>query len=176
MKATENGKLKQINNCWVQIPNYGTIKLHALPEISDSKGVVYNEETAIGRSTPIKVFSHGEARQISMTLHFYASTDDDAKQNFEYVAAITSAVYPTDGEPYSPPPICQIKCGKILSPKEKNDTVCVILKNYSIKVPTDVPWVTEDLFPSKIDIETSWEVVHSSDDLPGQSRILGNGF
>jgi hypothetical protein len=177
MKATENGKLKQIRNCWVSIPGtIGTIYMHALPDISDSKGAVYNEETAIGRSTPIKAYSHSEARQINMTLHFYASDEFEAYDNFTYLAAIASAVYPSKGNPYAPPPVCKIKCGRLLAPGVAGDGIlCVILKNYSIKIPTDVAWIGEELLPTKIDIDTSWEVVYSSDNLPGHERILDEG-
>lgn len=177
MKATESGKLKRINNCWVDIPRtIGPIYMHALPDISDSKGAVYNDETAIGRSTPIKTFSHGEARQISMTMHFYASDEFEAYDNFTYLAAIASAIYPQKGNPYAPPPVCKIKCGRLLAPGvASNGELCVILKNYSIKFPTDVAWIGEELLPSKIDIDTSWEVVYASDDLPGKERILDEG-
>lgn len=180
MKASENGSLKPIEDCWVQIESW-RINMHALPEISDSKGAIFNDETAIGRSTPIKTYAHSEARQISMTIHMYGDTEDRLLENIADLAAIESAVYPKKGfDPFAPPPICKIKCGGILTPGSggTNDPLCVILKNYSIKFATDVAWVNvygSGLVPTKFDVDTTWEVVYASSDLPGQERIFSEG-
>lgn len=179
MKASEDGQLKKINDCWIEIK--GTrIVMHALPDISDSKGAIFNDETAIGRATPIKAYAHSEARQISMTIHMYGATLDEIDENISHLAMIESAVYPQkSGDPFTPPPICKLHCGRVLKPGYNNsgEPLCAILKNYSFKAPIDVPWVDVygGLFPIKFDIDTTWEIVYASSDLPGQERIFAEG-
>ena len=53
----------------------------------------------------------------------------------------------------------------------------VILKSYSIKFPREVVWVDVygGLFPVQFDVDTTWEVVYASSDLPGQERIFSQG-
>lgn len=176
-KATvPGGKLVDITDkCHISIPNFGMIHINNLPDISDSKSAAYNDEPIIGRSFPLKTFSHSENRSISMQLHFFITHPNDVFENIAYLRAIQSAVYPRDtgvsGAPYTPPVVCQIKCGKLLG----EDPLCVVLKQYSVKFPTDVAWDTEDLVPWKFDVDTTWEVVYQTTDLPGAERILQVG-
>ena len=89
---------------------------------------------------------------------------------------LESAVYPRDAEsgslaPFIPPPVCRIKCGSLLGDRE----LCVILRSYSVKFPTDVPWDRDTYLPYKFDVDLSWEVVYKSSELPGQGRIIREG-
>lgn len=179
MKATENGSLKEIKDCYVEIKG-SKIYMNSLPDLSDSKSAVFNDETAIGRSTPIKTFAHSDARQISLTIHMYGSDLDEIDANISHLANIESAVYPQkEFDPFSPPPICKIKCGRTLTPgyDATGEPLCVILKSYSIKFPREVVWVDVygGLFPVQFDVDTTWEVVYASSDLPGQERIFSQG-
>ena len=51
----------------------------------------------------------------------------------------------------------------------------MILKSYSVKFPTDIAWDESTLLPYKFDVDTSWDVVYKSMDLPGQERIFQTG-
>jgi hypothetical protein len=154
------------------------ILLKALPEISDSKSANYQDEPIIGRAAPFKSYSHSENRTIGMTIHLYVTRNEDIIENITNLRAIESAVYPRDKEsnittPVAPPPVCKIRCSSMLSDNE----LCVVLRSYSVRFPTDVAWVTVGslTFPMKVDIETTWDVVNLSRDLPGQERILRSG-
>lgn len=174
MKGTLSNNLTPIDNCLIEIPGYGIIPLNNLPDISDSKSAAYNDEPIIGRSFPLKTYSHSENRVISMSLHFFTLTEADITKNMEYLRAIQSAVYPrsaTNGAPFLPPPVCTLICGELLGVSG----VCAILKSYNVKFPPDVVWYEPSFIPLKFDIETSWEVVYKSSDLPGQSRIITDG-
>jgi|APSaa5957512576_1039674.scaffolds.fasta_scaffold41410_3 hypothetical protein len=173
-KATlAGGQLIEIENCFIEIPPFGKIKMKALPEISDSKSASYNDESIMGRSFPLKTYSHSENRAITMTVHFYTIQKKDIEENLNSMRALESAVYPREqnGMPFVPPPVCKIKCGKLLA----DETLCVILKSYSVKFPTDVVWDEDTYMPYKFDVETNWEVVYKSDDLPGQQKIIDTG-
>ncbi|MCK9459718.1 MAG: hypothetical protein M0R80_08775 [Proteobacteria bacterium] len=177
MKATDgSGSLVEIPNCWIMIPGAGTVFMKALPDISDSKSAQYNDETVIGRASPLKTYSHSAPRTISMTLHFYTTKAGDADENLSFLRALESAVYPRDigggGAPFIPPPVCMIRCGSLLSDK---DPLCVILMQYSVKFPTNVAWNKTLFTPVQFDVDTTWEVVYKSADLPGQSRIFTDG-
>jgi hypothetical protein len=175
MKATiEGGDLAPLKNCWVSVPGGGRITLYALPDISDSKSAAYNDEPIIGRSFPMKTYSHSENRTISMTIHFYVVVPQDPKLYIKFMRAVQGACYPREGSggsPYTPPPVCQIMCGKMLG----DEPLCVVLRRYSVKLPTDVAWDEETYCPYKFDLETEWEVVYTSSDLPGAERIFSTG-
>lgn len=177
MKATNtNGDLVNIKNCWVYIPSYGTLKFHALPDLSDSKSAAYTDEPIMGRSFPLKTYSHSENRAINLQIHLYVRKKSDVFANLSALRAIQSAVYPRDensggSAPFIPPPVCRLYCGLLLS----DEPLCVVLKSYSTKFPTDVVWDEDTYTPWKFDIDTSWEVVYKSSDLPGQDRILKTG-
>jgi hypothetical protein len=170
-KATDlNGILQEIEDCYIQISKSIKIPMRITPDISDGKGATYGDETSIGRSFPIKTFSHGENRTIGWTAHFMVCEKGDIEKNLNYLRQIQSLVYPRDGGsvPYAPPPVCTIRCGKLLGESD----ICAVLKNYSVKFPPDVPWDYETKLPYKFSIDMSWEIVYKTNDLPGQERIL----
>lgn len=193
-KATQlDGSLRPINDCYIVIPTSGepyTIILDNLPEIGDSKSANYSDETVIGRASPLKTYGQSDNRSITMQLHFIISKPSDVVRNLQNLRAIQSAVYPRDGAngaPFVPPPVCKIKCGKLLSDKGE---LCVVLKQYSVKFPTEVSWISDAVdaggagtqtytppsyTPVKFDIDTTWDVVYASSDLPGQERIFSFG-
>jgi hypothetical protein len=179
-----NASLNKIDDCYIDIPGAKKIILDNLPDISDTKSATYSDETIIGRSSPIKTYSQSDNRSISMQLHFIISKPSDVVENLQNLRAIQSATYPREGNngaPFIPPPVCKIKCGRLLSDYGE---ICVILKSYSVKFPTEVSWMNDIsqigeprafFTPMKFDVETTWDVVYSSYDLPGQSRIFDLG-
>jgi hypothetical protein len=179
MKGTNsNSNLNEIKNCYVDIPIdiYGNrrIIIKNLPDISDTKSASYSDTTVIGRSSPIKTYSQSDNRSINIQFHFFATQESDLNENIIDLRALQSATYPREGDggaPFVPPPVCKLKCGLLLS---NFGELCVILKSYSIKFPTDVTWaeIGENYFPIKFDVDTTWDVVYASSELPGQSRIF----
>jgi len=172
------GTLVPIEKCYIVIPNEGEefkLVLNNLPDITDSKTASYNDETVIGRASPLKTYSQSDNRTISFQIHLIVSKPSDVAYNLRALRAVQSATYPrdgADGAPFVPPPICRMKCGQLLS---KDGDLCVILKSYSVKFPTEVSWDENTFTPFKFDIDTSWDVVYKSADLPGQSRIFSLG-
>jgi hypothetical protein len=178
------GALRKIDRCYIRIPRPKpllpgqdpefVLYMNTLPEISDQKAANYTDENLMGRSSPMKTYSHSENRSISVQIHMIVSAPNEAQYNLEALRAIQSAVYPRHSggqSPFIPPVICKIKCGSLLADEE----LCVVLKQYNVKFPTEVAW-DEILFtPFKFDIETSWEVVYKSSDLPGSERIFAYG-
>ena len=183
--TSSTGQLTTLDACYITFPSgsgrfissqgFGQkIVLNILPEISDSKSAEYALENIAGRSTPLVTYSHSSSRTISMTIHFVTCTKRDLLVNLYNLRSLESLVYPADGNqvtPYIPPPICQLKCGSLLG----DDELCVVLKSYSVKFPTDVVWDAETYLPYKFDVDTTWEVVYESTDLPGQNRIVSVG-
>lgn len=180
MRSTTNGNLNKIEDCYVYIPGGSPSKIEFdnLPDISDTKTSVYNDENIIGRSSPLHTYSHSSNRTISIGFHFFIIKPDDAEMNLNKMRTIQSAVYPQDGGgsvPFNPPPVCQIRCGDLLA----TTPICVVLQSYSVKFPTDVAWWTNGsgiYCPYKFDVETSWLVVYSSQDLPFQNNIVQSGY
>lgn len=174
-KATNSdGVLNPIDNCWIAIPKFGIITMNNLPDISDSKSANYNDEPIIGRAFPLKTYSHSDNRSISVQIHLFVTQQSDVQTNIAYMRALESCVYPRNGissAPYQPPPVCQIYCGQLLG----ENPLCVVLKQYSVKFPTDVAWDDTYYTPWKFDIDTTWDVVYSTNSLPGQERILSSG-
>lgn len=169
--TTKTGKLQIIDDCYVEIADR-TIMFRILPEISDSKGASYNDEPIMGRSFPIKTYSHSENRSISMRAHFIVTEDEDIERNMADKRAIESASYPRDlGSPYRPPPICKLKCGKVLGDSE----LCVILRNYNTSYPTNVAYDSATLLPYYFTMNLTWEVVYNTASLPGQELIMQSG-
>jgi len=172
------GSLVPIRDCYVTIPNGGDefkLVFKVLPDISDSKTASYNDETVIGRASPLKTYSQSDNRTISMTIHMVVSSAEDVDYNLRAMRAIQSAVYPRKGQngaPFVPPPVCRMKCGRLLAEGEE---LCVILKSYSVKFPTEIAWDESSYTPYKFDIDTQWDVVYTSADLPGQERIFTSG-
>jgi hypothetical protein len=150
------------------------IDLNNLPEISDSKTASYNDETVIGRASPLKTYAQSDNRSISFQMTFFVAEPLDIQKNISHLRALQSAAYPRDGAngaPFIPPPVCRMKCGALLSVGE----LCVILKQYSVKFPTEVAWDESTLVPFKFTVDTTWDVVYRSSDLPGQQRIFSLG-
>lgn len=176
MKATlPSGQLNELLQCVIDIPGGEKIILNNLPDISDSKQAVYNNEGIIGRSNPLYTFSYSGERNIGMQLHFFVTHPDDIQRNLRYKRLIESAVYPRegagDGTSYLPPPVCTIQAGELLA----RGPLCVILRSYSVRYPTDVVWDEATYLPYRFDMETSWTVVYSSVNLPSQDRIITIG-
>lgn len=173
-KATNNGILARIEDCYLDIPFNGgstKVRINNLPDISDTKSANYNPENIIGRSSPLYNYSNSGDRTISMQIHFFVLKEDDIDTNLFYLSLIQSAVYPrkgTIGVPFKPPPVCKLKCGNLLS----NKPLCVILQSYSVKFPTEVAWGANKFTPYRFDVDTSWFVVDTSADLPFQDRII----
>lgn len=148
--------------------------MNNLPDITDSKSVSYNDESVIGRTTPIKTFSYSENRTISMQIHLFVTSSGDLAKNLKTLRILESAAYTRSGSggaPFIPPPVCKIECGRLLG----DGGVCVVMKSYSVKFPPDVAWDEKTLLPFKFDVDTSWDVVYSSKALPGQQNILKSG-
>ena len=181
LATTNGGRLNTLNdNCYIIIPNFtggggkdgNQIQLRILPEITDTKKATYADATVIGRSNPIKTYSHSDNRVITMKLHFIVIEKSDIQTNISYLRAIQSAVYPRLGDPYTPPPICQIRCGDALAQAQP---LCVVLETYSLSFPTNVAWDKDTLLPYYFEISTTWHVVYASKDLPNQNAILQFG-
>ena len=184
VKATDgfSGMLLEIPNCYIQIPGYGPLYFYALPEVTDNKPAIYNSEPVIGRAVPITTYSHSDNRKISFTIHLYVTTPMDIQRNVLILRALQSLTYPTGGTkslPYTPPPICKMKCGSMLG----DDGLCCVLENYNLNLPTDCVWDTvvfegsagETLMPYRLDVQTNWIAVYQSTDLPTQDRIMKSG-
>ncbi len=194
LATTLTGQLQPIQECYIDIPGAKKIILDNLPDIGDTKTATYTDEPVIGRSSPIKTYSLSDNRSITMQLHFIISKPRDITTNLENLRAIQSAAYPrsgADGEPFIPPPVCKIRCGQLL---KKDGDLCVVLKNYSVKFPTDVSWISDNqqgnaifdnagrlvgfdktFTPMKFSVDTTWDVVYSSSALPGQNKIFTLG-
>lgn len=172
------GALVPIDDCYIIIPigsEEFEIKFKVLPDISDSKTASYNDEQVIGRASPLKTYAQSDNRTLSVQIHMVVSEAGDIEYNLAAMRAIQSAAYPREGEngaPFVPPPVCRIKCGRLLS---EGRELCVVLKSYSVKFPTEIAWDEDTLLPYKFDIDTSWDVVYKSADLPGQERIFASG-
>lgn len=167
------GALQELVKCYISTP-WGQIRLRILPEVTDSKGASYSSEGIQGRSNPLINFNHSEANNINTELTFIVTECDDIHTNLTYLAWIKSLVYPggpSGGAPYVPPPISKFVCGRLFG----DNGLCVILKNYSIRYPTDVPWDIETYLPYKVTASCQWEVVYSCRTLPTSTMIKNIG-
>lgn len=199
-QATNTGTLQPVPDCTITIPietqqfaggqvntirGTHVIQMNNLPDISDTKSAIYNNEGIIGRSFPLYTYSHSGDRQISMQLHFFAVDSvvgndglTDVQRNLKHLRAIQSATYPRTGNaggaPYRPPPVCRLRCGSLLA---NSDDLCAVLQSYSVKFPTEVAWETRTgtLLPYRFDVDTSWLTVYTSEDLPTATRIFTSG-
>lgn len=170
-----------------------TVNLRILPEVTDSKSAEYPDENIIGRSAPVKVYSHSGNRQIGWKCTFITTKQDDILQNYRNLRALQSAVYPDDGDsisidaPYIPPPICKIRLGSLLTsdniggPNDcgrnstssgKNEWLSVVLRQYTCTFPVDVMWDEETYLPYRFNVDLTWDVIYTNTNLPGQSRIF----
>jgi hypothetical protein len=212
--TTVSGELLQLKNCFIEVPGFTggetaageaggpRIILRILPEITDSKSASYNDEPILGRSMPLKTYSHSENRTITMNAHFMVTQTDDIFRNLGALRALESAVYPreeaeTGNNPFLPPPVCKIQCGELLAgtsgPSGRGlgvalgggpiqgqpESLCVVLRSYSVNFPVNVPWDGEEglntYLPYRFSVNLQWDVVYTSKDLPGQERILRTG-
>lgn len=177
----KGGKLIEINNkfpdCYIQIGNT-KIYMDILPDISDTKSADYQTESGIARASPFNIYKFSTVRSISWTCHFIvqnANSDEDTKsvtKLIENIRTIQSACYPSDAFG-RPPPICHLKCGDIL---DSGDGVCAVLKSYSVKFDTSVPWDESTLIPYKIDMDLQFDVVYNQESLPTSKTILETGY
>lgn len=207
MKATINpgGRLRDLPKCQINIPGMqNTITLRILPEITDTKSASYRDEPVIGRSFPIKTYSHSENRTITMKARFVILTRQDATNNMIALRGLQSAVYPRSGavtvggsiiptlgapplqifvtNPYVPPPICRIQCGNLLTGAKAatgDGWLCVVLRQYTVQYPTDVAWYSNNegngtYLPYKFDVDLTWDVVYANENLPGQELIMND--
>lgn len=176
-----NGKLLEINGeypeCYIQIGS-DKIYMDILPDISDAKSAEYQSESGIGRATPFNVYKNSSMRTVSWTCHFViqsANSNDDTKSADKVISNIRklqSACYPSDSYG-APPPICHLKCGDLL---DSSSGVCAVLKSYSLKFDTSVPWDDSTLIPYKIDVDLQFDVVYNQEELPIASNILELGY
>ena len=184
MKATfPGGKLQDIQNCYIEILNKKIIS-RIIPDISDSKQATYTSEAGMGRSMPFKNYTNSDDRIIGWTAHYVVVQERDIEEFLREIKWIQSALYPRmqvagNVAPFAPPPICTLSCGALLQrgepagPADKPVAfVRAIMKSYSIKYDTSVPWDEKYLLPYKFDIDMSFEVVYDQSELPGQERIL----
>jgi len=174
-KSTTQGRLNPIENCYLIIPSLGTWTLNNLPDISDGKDVVFNEDNIMGRSSPIVMYHYSGARNISIQFHMFHYDDQEGRDNLLFLRSIQSLAYPraaSSSAPYAPPEICKFRCGNLLS---VNSELCLILLSYRTTFPTDVIWDFRNYMPYKFDIDTSWRVVYTSQDLPINTRIIQSG-
>jgi hypothetical protein len=170
------GKLQPITQCTVNVPGAGTLTPRILPEISDSKSATYNDEPIIGRSFPVKTFSHSDNRTISMKWHIVIVDQATLTEAITQLKAFQSCVYPANGTvgqtPYEPPSICTINCGIMTYAGSGSNNLCVVLKSYSVSYPTDVAYDPTNFLPYKFDIDLVWDVVYATSGLPGNSMII----
>ncbi len=185
----EGGSLIPIDDCYIIIPAFTPIQareiqprstkipMTILPDISDRKSVNYADESGIGRSMPFKSFQSSENRSISWTIHWIVCKETDSDQILRWLRALESCTYPVQRNnlPYTPPPICQIRCGNLLS-SDNAGPLYAILKEYSVKFDTNVPWDEKNLLPTKLDVDLTFDVVYGMDDLPYADKILRDGY
>lgn len=174
MKSTLNSKLIELENCYIIV---GTTKIimNILPDIQDGKGANYSDENAIGRSNPYKTFSYSENRAIGWTCHFLVTDEGSLKKILDNLRTLESAVYPSAGSggvPYQPPPVCKLRCGDLLGSSE----ICAVMKSYSVKFDTQVPWDEKSYLPYKLDVDLQFDVVYNQSSLPNSEKILKDGF
>lgn len=159
--------------CELQTP-CGCITLKILPDITDSKGASYVNEPAPGRSSPMLTYAYSDARTISTELHFMITEFDDIEDNLKAIRIIQNLVLPgpqSGVAPFTPPPVVKFICGVLM---DGTDGLCLVLKNYSIRYPTDVAWDIATFIPYKFSISCTWEVVYACNKLP-VNKCIKNG-
>ena len=179
--GTRPGDLITIAKCYIKVGPQ-TIYLKALPEIADSKQAIYSDTPVPGRSQPIKSYGYSSVRSITMKLHFYVTHPDDVSTNMRYLRLLESLVYPRTTPasqenpgiaPFYPPTVCRLKCGNLLN---FDQDICAVLKQYQVSFPIDVAWDPIALVPCRFDVDTTWEVVYTTRDLPGAEKIFDPGL
>ena len=173
LATTNTGLLNYLSDCYIDIGGV-RILMNTLPEISDTHDASYASETGVGRSMPTKTFSNGGDRKINWTVHFMAETQAKLLDNLRALRLIEASTYPRSlvgNLPYLPPPVCKIKCGRLLGDYE----LCVVAESYSVKFPTEVPWSDIGYIPYQFDVDINFSVVYDSANLPGAERIITLG-
>lgn len=151
--------------CELQTP-CGCITLKILPDITDSKGAQYVNDPAPGRSSPMLTYAYSEPRNITTEFHFMITKFEDIMENLKAIRIIQNLVYPGPPSgivPFTPPPVVRFICGVLM---DGIDGLCLVLKNYSIRYPTEVAWDVTTFIPYKFSISCSWEVVYPCNKLP----------
>lgn len=159
--------------CEIQTP-CGCITLKILPDITDSKGAQYASEPAPGRSSPMLTYAYSEPRNLSTELHFMITKFEDIELNLKSVRIIQQLVLPGPQSgiaPFTPPPVVRFVCGSLL---DGSQGLCLVLKNYSIRYPTEVAWDVTTFLPYKFSISCSWEVVYPCNKLPTNKCVTSN--
>jgi hypothetical protein len=169
-----NGRLAVLDKCKIITP-CGTICLRILPDISDSKTAHYAPENAIGRSSPLITYAYSEPRMITTELHFMTTMTDDINDNWRALRIIQSLVYPGaatvgGGAPFTPPPVVKFICGDLL---DGPNGLCLILKSYNTRYPTNVAWDQQTYLPYQFSISCNWEVVYACKNLPSNNCTPG---
>lgn len=181
MKSTINGLLADIKDCYIEILGLKMV-MNSLPDITDSKSASYADESAIGRTMPFKTYQYSENRTIGWTAHFFLQSEREnsgqgaatARRIFDFLRTIEAAVYPKNSSSYGyePPPICRLRCGGLL---QQTGEINAVLKSYSVKFDTSIPWHESSLLPYKLDVDMQFDVVYNQVELPGYEQILENG-
>ena len=184
--SQQNGKLTPIEKCYLESDLTGgqlystgessRLVFDNLPDISDKKSAKYNDETAIGRTAPFKVYAYSENRTISLDCHFYVQEESgpqSAQAIKDTLYWLEAHVYPKrpTGSTYIPPPILKIRCYDLLSEKD----LCVVLNSYNVKFDPQVPWDDDNGMPYKLDVTLDLEVVYKSADMPYAEDIAETG-
>ena len=167
------------DKCKIDIIGNGidhTLVMQSLPDITDGKSAGYSDETSIGRSAPFKSYTNSENRTIGWTAHYMVTKQEYIQTFLEDIRAVQAAVYPFDsrtsdlgGAPYAPPPICRLQCGDLLS---SSGPINAVMKSYSLKFDTSVPWDEETFLPYKFDIDMSFDVIYDQSEMPNAEKIL----
>lgn len=172
-----SGQLQELTKCRIITPYdspYDVVRLKILPDISFSKSASYQPETIPGRASPVLTYGHSDAKMINSELHFMVTTCQDIQDNLKYLRILESLVYPganNGNAPYTPPPVCKFLCGRLLSDSGQ----CVVMKSFSFKADTSVPWDVDTYLPYKFTVSCSWECVYSCANLPTNSMIATIG-
>lgn len=159
--------------CEIQTP-CGCITLKILPDITDSKGAQYVNDPAPGRSTPMMTYAYSEPRNINTELHFMITKFDDIEDNLKAIRIIQNLVLPGPQSgivPFTPPPVVKMTCGVLF---DGTDGLCLVLKNYSIRYPTEVAWDAVTFIPYRFSISCSWEVVYPCNKLPTNKCVMSD--
>lgn len=151
--------------CEIQTP-CGCITLKILPDITDSKSATYVNDPAPGRSSPMLTYAYSDPRTISTELHFMITKFQDIEDNIRAIRIIQNLVYPGPASglaPFTPPPVVRFICGVLMDGEQG---LCLILKSYNIRYPTDVAWDIVSFLPYRFSISCNWEVVYPCNKLP----------
>jgi len=158
--------------CEIQTP-CGCITLKILPDITDSKSATYVNDPAPGRSTPMLTYAYSDPRNISTELHFMTTTVQDINDNIKAIRIIQNLVLPgpqSGTAPFTPPPVVKFICGVLM---DGFDGLCLVLKSYSIRYPTEVAWDISTFLPYRFTISCQWEAVYPCNKLPTNKCIAG---